>query len=260
MSKAFLKVAGLFSDKFDEITDQKSADIVLVVGTEDLRAVYNANQHFYVLVLPGSRETATSQPDNVRLLNPIDLFDLEKKGTGGEMQKFYEQIAKVKADQGEKAVKEVLTREFPDIAVFRNHYLILVIDDTEENLLTARAVLAGHALVTANRLELALKAIAERKFDAVLTDMQMPPDKSFSALNLDHYGVTETVPYGFAVIFEATKRGMPVAVVTDASHHQDWVSAMFDHIHDATVNGQRVLFFNHIGKRWDKALKALLEG
>jgi len=98
-----------------------------------------------------------------------------------------------------------------------------------------------------------------KTFDAVLTDMHMRPDKTYGSLNLDAYGVKETIPYGFAMMLEATTRGIPVAVVTDGNHHQDWVSAMFDDIKDATVNGQKVLFFNNIGKRWDKALKCLME-
>jgi hypothetical protein len=50
--------------------------------------------------------------------------------------------------------------------------------------------------------------------------------------------------------------------VTDAGHHGDWVSALFD---DSDlrklqeVNGQPVLLINYMGKDWNKALKAINE-
>jgi molybdopterin-guanine dinucleotide biosynthesis protein len=69
----------------------------------------------------------------------------------------------------------------------------------------------------------------------------------------------DEVPAGISIMFEATKRGIPVAIVTDSNHHLDWFSSMFDSWQTAEVNGQKVIF-NNRGKQWDHALKALLEG
>ena len=253
LSKAFLQVVGLTDHKLVEVTDQKAADIILLTGSEDFRALYNDKQLFCVLQTE-RRPLTAKQPENVCLLDTLKLME----GDSG-IPKLLEMIDKRIADQAKKPTTEEAIPTFSDLAKFKSHYSVLVIDDTERNLRVAETVLAAHTVVTVNRLQEAVKAMERQRFDAVLTDMEMPPDKTYSALNLDRYGVKETVPYGFAVIIEATERGIPVAVVTDGNHHEGWVSAMFDHKKGATVNGQKVLFFNGIGKRWDKALKCLME-
>jgi CheY-like chemotaxis protein len=250
LSKAFLQVVGLTNDKLVEVADQKSADIVLLTGSDELRALYNDKQLFCVL-MTGQRDISKNQPENVCLLNTIRLLD-----SNDGVIKLLELIEKRKTA---KQVEKPEAQKPSNIVGCTKRYSVLVIDDTEENLRTAETVLAGHLVVTTSRLEQAVKLMEGQRFDAVLTDMEMPPDKLYSALNLDHYGMKETVPYGFAAIIEVTERGIPVAVVTDGNHHAGWVSAMFDHKRGATVNGQKVLFFNGIGKRWDKALKHLME-
>ena len=250
LSKVFLQVVGLTNDTLVEVADQKSADVVLLTGSDDLRSLYNEKQLFCVL-LTGQRVVAQNQPENVCLLDTLKLFE-----SNSGIMKLLEMIEKRKAVE---PAPEKAKPMFSDIVELKGRYTVLVIDDTEENLRIAESVLAGHTVVTASRLQQAVKLMDSQRFDAVLTDMEMPPDKLYSALNLDSYGVTETVPYGFAAILEATERGIPVAVVTDGNHHAGWVSAMFDTKKGATVNGQKVLFFNNIGKRWDKALKRLME-
>jgi len=245
LSRAFLQVVGL--------TDAKLAEIVLLAGTDDLRALYNEKQIFCVLTTPGLR-VAPNQPENVCLIDTLRLF----AGDNGIML-LLAQIDKRKATKSERAATKVERPKFSDIATFRRRYSVLVIDDTEQNLRIAETVLEKHAVTVVGSLRDARVKVGQLHFDAVLTDMDMPPDKHYSSLNLDHYTVDEKVSYGFAVVFEMTELGMPVAVVTDGNHHEGWVSAMFDHIHRANVNGQKVLFFNNIGKRWDKALKCLLE-
>lgn len=253
LSKAFLQVVGLTDHKLVEVADQKSADFILLTGSDDLRALYNDRQLFGVL-LTDRRPVAEKQPENVCLLDTLKLF-----GGNSGITKLLEMIDKRIADQAKKPAVEESLPKFSDVAKFKSRYSVLVIDDTERNLRIAEAVLNGHSVTTASGLQEAMKAVRQKHFDVVLTDMEMRPDKQYSSLSLDCYGVTETVPLGFAVVLEMTARGMPVAVVTDGNHHTGWVSAMFDHIHDAKVNGQKVLFFNDIGKRWDTALKCLME-
>lgn len=253
LSKAFLQVVGLTDAKLVEVADQKSADIVLLTGTDDLRALYNEKQIFCVLQTPGQR-VAPNQPENVCLLDTLRLFEGDKG-----IMLLLAQIDKRRAGKTESTAPKVELPKFSDVATFRKSYSVLVIDDTEQNLRIAESVLEKHSVTVAGSLRDAMVKLGQQHFDAVLTDMEMPPDKHYSSLNLDHYAVDEKVPYGFAVVLEMTERGMPVAVVTDGNHHEGWVSAMFDHIKGATVNGQKVLFFNGIGKRWDKALKRLME-
>jgi len=255
VSRAFLQVFGLTNDELNEVTDASQADIILLTGADDLRTVYNPRQLFCVLQTNPREKIANNQPENVSVIDAFNLFN-EEKG----IARFVAAIEKHKQKQAIESRANPNPVQFPDIAVFKKSYSVLVIDDTNANLELAKRLLNGHSLTVASHVELAVKEMENKHFDAVLTDMQLRPDCLYPSLNLRHYGVTETIPYGFAVVFEATKRGIPVAVVTDGSHHDDWVSAMFDHIREATVNGQRVLFFNHIGKRWDKALKELLEG
>ncbi len=148
-----------------------------------------------------------------------------------------------------------------NLVLMNKSHLVLVVDDRADNLGVAISRLIGQRLLLAKGPEEAMRLLNMKgqKPDAVLTDLQMRPDRVYPALNLDGYGVAETIHSGFSVMFEATKRGIPVAIVTDGNHHADWASAMFDSLHEATVNNQKVLFFNNIEKRWDVALKKLLE-
>ncbi len=240
--------------QLEQIESQVSADIVLVRGLSDLRGIYNPTQIFLVMLTGNELDRAPKQPENVCMFDVLDIFD-QTRGIA-KLTALCEAREKLQAEP----VAVMAVAEKPsNIAVFSKRYAVLVIDDNEENRGLGRVLLEGHDVVTVNRLQVGVQEMDLRHFDAVLTDMDMLPDKLYPSLNLDRYGVTETVSYGFAAIIEATERGIPVAVVTDGNHHLGWVSAMFDHKKGMTANGQKVLFFNDIGKRWDWALKALME-
>jgi len=251
VNDAFIKVVGLLEGKVTKVADQESADVVVLADPGELRSVYNDRQIFCVLIT-GQSNIAKNQPENVCLLNTLSLFK------DGVIVSFLEMVKKYESKSPEEAERQ----KFSDIEKLERRYSVLVIDDTEENLRIAEEVLVDHELSVVHDLQTAVDLLDNSgcHYDAVLTDMEMPPDRLYPSLGLDHYGVTETAPYGFAVILEVTERGLPVAVVTDGNHHEGWVSAMFDHKRGATINGQKVLFFNSIGKRWDKALKDLMEG
>ena len=72
VSKAFLQVVGL-TDTLAEVADQKSADIVLLTGTDNLRDLYNEKQLFCVLQTPGQR-MVPNQPENVCMVDTMKLF------------------------------------------------------------------------------------------------------------------------------------------------------------------------------------------
>ena len=258
VSKAFLMVFGSIEHiLIEEVSNQRSADLVILVNSSNLRVVYN-DRFFCVLDVPGQRKLAESQPANVCVIDTFRLFDSEGKGIPYLLRVLEEHMANKAIKPADEALPE-----FKDVVEFKKSYSVLVIDDTERNLQIAGAVLKGCTVITASGLQEAMRyfdpKLSDLKFDAVLTDMEMRPDNQYPSLNLDRYGVSEIVPLGFAVVLEMTARGVPVAVVTDGNHHEGWVSAMFDHVKGANVNGQKVLFFNDLGKRWDRALKALLE-
>lgn len=76
---------------------------------------------------------------------------------------------------------------------------ILLADDSIANQFVARRMLekAGHTIVTANNGKEALKALAERKFDLVLMDVQMPEMDGFeatAAIRLRQRGTGDHIP------------------------------------------------------------------
>lgn len=238
-----------------ELTENiQEADFVLVADYATLREWYRPEKFFGFLPCNDiQQEMSKKQPENVFVMDTRDLFNQNSKGGV---------FAFVKALQNWKPVEKKPQRQFGgNIAQLSRSYFVLVIDDTEENLQIATERLPGQKLILARGPEEAMRYLnLEGEMpDAVLTDMQMRPDRVYGSLNVNQYGVTETIHSGFSMMFEATSRGIPVAIVTDGNHHLDWASAMFDRLTSAEVNGQKVLFFNNIGKCWDMALKMLLE-
>jgi CheY-like chemotaxis protein len=255
LSRVFLQVFGSFrSEQAIETPTPDDAELLLLVGCGELRTLhwrYGDTKFFAVLSMARS-EWDTRQPSNVFIMNATDLINGDRSA-GAMLDRFSAwQAARVEAPHKP-------ARTLPaDIPKFARRYAVLVVDDAAENLELAKALLTAHDVTVARCLEDALKIAGDARFDAVLSDMNMRPDKTYPALNLDRYGVEETEAVGVSAVFEMTKRGVPVAIVTDANHHQDWFSAMFDVVKEANVNGQRVIFRNS-GKRWDRALKQLME-
>ena len=233
-----------------------------------------------------------AQPENVFVMDSLNLFK-EERGVSA-------MLACHKAWSAKRAtVAAETTLPVPsDLAKLSRSYMVLVVDDSVQNLSLAAMVLPGQKIAVAQNLADALRllSLGGDKFDAVLTDLNMPPDKAYPALNLERYGVTDTVPAGIADLLLAAPQtwaidagdggGLGVlgldaggaqdpcgpttpvlfvdlpegfVVGTDANHHQDFFSAMFDCVKGAEVNGQKVLFRGDSGKRWDRALQALLE-
>lgn len=256
LSRAIIQVAGLFEEVSGEGASE-TADVVLVQDRQDINSIYNHHQLFGLIITDRHASTG-NLPENVFAITP----ELVNKATG--LIAFIDWVKRAMElkSQSSQPVKAHQGANIDGIPEFRNKYRVLVLDDKHENLDLAQVLLernCGHHCSVARYFGAAMMSIKSGEFDAILTDMQMPVDRHYSSMSPDAINPAQEVPYGFAMIFEATLCGLPVAVVTDGNHHQDWVSAMFDHIHEATVNGQKVLFINSIGKRWDKALKALME-
>lgn len=255
LSRAILQVMGLFT----QVTPDEGpagADVILVSKREKLNAVYREDKLFGLIAESGVN-SYHGLPKNIFVIQA----NVSITGEQGLIKFVDWANEKLTQQQPEKKVVVPPLESFTDRPKFRREYTVLVIDNDHGNRSLATRLLSdAYASITlCADLESLVTSMDNHKFDAVLTDMHMPPDRFYSSLSMHSIIPGQDVPYGFAVILEATKRGVPVAVVTDANHHQDWVSAMFDHIKEATVNGQRVLFFNNIRKRWDIALKALME-
>lgn len=242
------------------VDDPKIADLVIIDDRYALNKVYNEHQNF---ALFNMREQ-TGLPNNVRHfnLNPGD------KNIVVALSIWIQELAK-RVEMGEKlpVVNKPIIQEFVLGSPLgprqsSNHqFKILVVDDKPENLEKALADLGDlHQVTLADSYNQGLILIQNNSYDVVLTDCQMPPNLGVgSALSIDHIQIGQVVPIGLLLIFHATARGSKVAMVTDANHHQDWVSAELDHLRGPIIiNGQKVLLINYLGKDWKTALEKLV--
>lgn len=254
LTRAILQVFKI-SEGQSMVESAGEADLVLAVdpSARELRDLYR--QHpakFFAVAATRSGALAPHQPGNVFPLDASNLIHGER-GYPAMVAKLREWLAR----PARAAEKPHPTPT--DVVALSRGYKVLVVDDSHRNLALAMSVLVGQQILPVESFERALQAIEGGGFDAVLTDLNLPPDRGYPAVNVGCYSVDETVPAGLSLVFEATARGIPVAVVTDANHHMDWFGAMFDRVKGAEVNGQKVLFIQDSGKRWDRALKALVE-
>ncbi len=137
---------------------------------------------------------------------------------------------------------------------------IVVVDDAAKNRELAKQALKGHTLAIASSYAQVMKLFEEvglNGINIVLTDLYLPMSKH-GALSVDAIEIGKLVPYGLLIALEAARRGADVAIVTDANHHQDCISAAFDTMrHTYSVNGKKLLLLNNYGKDWAKALELL---
>lgn len=259
--------AHLFVVRFDELDQEMAdeADVIMTTDSAELRKLYAKYGEKKFLVLFDTLRDRVETPE-------VNVF-----GAGNrqicELGPLMNSIAVVQKYQKwikEREItpkKEMVKHPLGEIVMLSRSYNVLIVDDSHEHLQTAAERLIGQGILPIDSSKRALELLKledgseKSSIDAVLTDLNMKPERMYPSLNLDQYGLNEEVPAGISVMFEATKRGIPVAIVTDANHHMDWFSAMFDHWTEATVNGQKVIFCQENGgKRWDSVLKQLLEG
>lgn len=239
---ALIAVIEVANSPWQQVSDIGDADFVFVVDDrKELAEIYRPDKVFAFF----SSRREENLPGNVFHIGLNDMIPAIARMI--EFQKTFKPVLPQKKEYATPA----------DTAKTKGSYRVLVIDDTPENLEFAQRLLEGHAVSLANGFAEGMRMLETKEFDVVLTDMEMPANRHYGALSYSGYSLDETYAYGMLVVFEATSRGIPVAVVTDANHHGNWMSAALDSLTKASVNGQRVLFFNNIGKRWDKALVAI---
>ena len=222
-------------------TDFEMADLILVDSKRQLMAMYRDEKMFVVLTKSGWLDGLPK--------NAVGMRGTQAVGPLVSMCMEFE--AKRKARSKGKTDES-------DIE-YTGEYDLLVVDDKLENRRMAVRVLAPYACamtVVESYGEAMRRLEQSHSYHAVLTDLYMPPDAYHSALGAD-IDLAVQVPYGLLLAFEASKRGIPVAVVTDADHHRDAISAAFDTLGPYSFHDKRVLFTNH--KDWVVPLRMLLD-
>jgi CheY-like chemotaxis protein len=233
------------SHVFVESVDE--ADLVIFISVRDVERGYSKEKFYACLSLSGQPKDRL--PDNCTVI-----------GAGNELAGLITIIGEVRkklasvVDAASPA--EGATPFLPDAL------RILVIDDTPQNIASAKSGLAGHRLTTVTGYEDAMKVLDSETFDVVLTDLHLPMSSKTMG---DKFVLGQLVPYGILLMVEAARRGArKVAVVTDLSHHDDPFSAAFDHysqfpvkIENAKVVMMHAAMF-HGTKDWAAALAQLM--
>jgi len=250
---AIIATLELTGDPWTKVDSADEAEVIFVISDRTvLNSAYSPEKVFAYFEHRGPGKAGL--PENVILLGMSLCENMEA------MSKVRIQVEEMKKKVLVETPATSSSIEIPaDLAVTKNSYRVLVIDDKQDNLNLAKSLLGKHQVTMAVGFADGMKALSEGQFDLVLSDMHMPDNKHYGAFSMEHAKVGGTNAWGFFSVFEVTAKGLPLAIVTDGNHHSDWVSAGFDHLKGATVNGQVVMFFNSIGKRWDRALFALEE-
>lgn len=251
-SVAFRALCLVLRSSFTPVNSTSSADAVFVFG--DMPEMYANYTEEGVFVY-----YATNALDNLALLRKENVVVVKASLSLTELCAVFqnELFPLVAGKKKAEPKKELIVPS--DLVKTKGRYRVLVIDDKPENLELAKLLLSGHQLVTADGLKSGMGEFDVANFDAVLTDMEMRPDNFYQSYSVTSQPLGHHDLFGWAVAAEVTKRGVPVAIVTDGNHHTSWTVAMFNNMKKLEMNGQPVLLFGNIGKRWDKALKELLE-
>ena len=240
---------------FTPVDDASSADAIFVF--DDMRELYKSYTEEDVFVY-----YAISNFNDLSLINKKNVLVIKAS------MPLSEQVPLFVSDLF-PLVEEANTRKSQpkkplvvptDLVKTKGRYKVLVIDDKPENLELAKLLLGEHHdLVVADGLKSGMKEFGNAKFDAVLTDMEMRPDNFYPSYSVTSQPLGQLELFGWAVANEVTKSGVPVAIVTEGNHHTSWTVAMFNAVKKMEMNGQTVLLFANIGKRWNEALKKLME-
>jgi CheY-like chemotaxis protein len=231
------------------VESQGEADLIVFTDVRDVERSYSKKKSYAYLELPEGMK-GLQLPENCVTVNPLNL-----------LMGLIEVIDNARKKIG--PVTEPASLQGEEIVPLRADALvILVIDDTPENITSAKNGLVGHHLTTVTGYEEAMNVLSKEKFDVVLTDLHLPMSSKTMGRK---FKLGELVPYGILLMVEAAHRGAQhVAVVTDLSHHDDPFSAAFDHFSGFSVkidNAKVVMMHSPMddgAKDWAKALAQLM--
>ena len=233
--------------------NSEESDLIIVKDKSELHGLFKQDKFFAIFSL----NEVDNLPSNARWLPMLDY--------PVPMGEYLEEVQAALNCQSPGAVSEgprvECGVEYSPSEANAETKRILVIDDKLENRNLAMELLGKRHFVTlASGFGEGLRLVKANRYEVVLSDCQMLPEVKNSPLSIEAIVIGQTVHNGIFLIFHATKRGARVAIVTDANHHQDWVSALLDDgdlRQPQEVNGQPVLLINYMGKRWDSALEAI---
>jgi len=154
---------------------------------------------------------------------------------------------------------------------------ILVIEDTEMHMQSAREQLSGHNLEIVSAYEAAEISLQHNQYNVVLTDLMMPKGGNSVMSPKGMRYIFDLLPYGFPLILLAAKKNVPyIGLVTDVNHHDHPMSACIDPLSSAywneknspssllRINNSRVgifhaPFLDDQRKDWNRVLEVLLK-
>lgn len=214
---------------FTFVESADEADLVIFTEIRDIERGYSNEKSYAVLSM--FRKRAPSLPENCMIVDVLDIL-------GG--------LIKAIKQAGEKLTPIIETPVAPteEVSLRPDALRILVIDDTQKHITSAKTGLAGHRLTTVTGYEDAMSALASKRFDVVLTDLHLPMSSKMIG---EKFRLGELVPYGIFLMVEAAWQGAKyIAVVTDLSHHDDPFSAAFDHYsrYPVKIEGAKVLMLH----------------
>ncbi len=130
---------------------------------------------------------------------------------------------------------------------------ILIVDDSPENIESTRETISPEAydIVSATGYKEAVDLLDKQDFDWVMTDLYMPPDKTFINKSVTT-GPPKLVPSGLLVMLEALSKPCVKGVgLFTSTQHSDPICEMIVSMGRFLVGGKRV-FFKQALPRWNR--------
>lgn len=231
------------------VRSAEMADLIVVESARDVGARYRTDVRY--AILDYTNDAVRQAPSNVRYFPVLDLLC--------GLLAYIEEISPlVRAKECVADVPEMASEPRHDART------ILVIEDTPRHQVSARKLLIGHRLTVATGYDEAMELMGKNRYEVVLSDLSLP--MSSRTLSDKAFVLGALTPYGLLLALEAARQGAKyVTVVTDLSHHDDPISAAFDHFSEYLfqVNGTWVRFthapMTELGGEWVKDWRRILE-
>lgn len=251
LQRSIKQVLGALCNNVQFVDSPMDADLIIFEEVRDIEQGFNRKKTYAFLEV---------QRDSSRAAFPENVVTVPILETVAVLLPIVEKVRqKIEPTADEDHTPKETIPLLPDAK------RILVVDDTPKHIASARKTLAGHRLTTVGGYEDAMNTLENEKFDVVLLDLNLP--MSSKTLGQQAFKLGELVPYGLLLMLEAARQGAKlVAVVTDLGHHDNWVSAAFDHYSRFAfqIEGAKVLMLHARlieggSKDWASALARLQE-
>jgi CheY-like chemotaxis protein len=122
------------------------------------------------------------------------------------------------------------------------HMRILVVEDNERQQQLAKDQLCDLEVVVTSSYSEAFHMMDREKFDALLTDMNLPAETGYP---LGDRFVGQEVQAGWALVLKGISVGiLGIGLLTNADHHNDAASSLIDLFESFNWNGQAIRIGN----------------